>query len=205
MKLKLILALIITLATVTDVFAIENSSQLLERAAKAISTAPSVSAKYNLTVSDGSKTSGAITLSGNRFLMVNEAVRVWYDGKTQWSYLPSNQEVNINEPTAAELQQINPILIINSFKTNYTIHPSESTSTESTIILKAKKANAEIPMVSITLNKTTALPSKIAINMASGQSATISITSIAIGKKLSDASFRFPKSDYPGVEVIDLR
>ncbi len=205
MKLKLIALLIITLTAATNILAAESDAQLLDRAAKTISTSPSVTAKYVLTTFDGAKSQGAITLSGNRFLMENNEIKVWYDGKTQWSYMPSTQEVNITEPTAEELQQINPIMIIKSFKENYSLHPSKSTSTESTIILKAKKANAEIPMVTVTLNKSTSLPSSITLKMASGQSGSIKINSITIGKKLSDPSFRFQASKYPGVEVIDLR
>ena len=205
MKHKIIIILISLFFASTYAFAAENEIQLLDRAANTISTSPTVSAKYTLTTSDGSRVSGAITISGNRFLMDTGDIKVWYDGKTQWTYIVSSQEVNINEPTAAELQQINPILIIKSFRDNYTITPVKSTQTESTLSLKSKKANAEIPMVTVTLNKSTSLPSKISLKNASGQSATIQITSINIGKKLSDASFKFQTSNYPGVEIIDLR
>lgn len=205
MKFKLISLLIILLSSAMNAFASESATQLLDRAAKTISTSPSISAKYSLTTTDGTKSAGAITLSGNRFLMDAGQMKVWYDGKTQWSYNTAAAEVNITEPTAAELHQINPLLIIQSFKTNYTVQPVKATSKETTITLKAKNNNADISTVTLTLNNTTSLPSEISIKMASGQSATIRINSISIGKKLSDPSFRFQPSNYPGVELIDLR
>lgn len=205
MRQRIISFLIIALASIGHAYAAESATQLINRAAKTISTAPSVSTKYTIMASDGSKTIGAMTISGNRFLMATDQIKVWYDGKTQWTYMPSAQEVNITEPTSEELQQINPISIINSFKSNYTVSPSKNTATESTIELKANNKNAEIKMVTLTLNKSTALPSRIILKMSSGQTATIQINSISIGKKLSDASFRFPKSNYPKAEIIDLR
>ena len=205
MKVKLISLLVILFASTTNTFAAESASQLLERAAKTISTAPCVSAKYSLITTDGSKSAGAITISGNRFLMDAGQMKVWYDGKTQWSYNTAAAEVNITEPSATELQQINPLLIIQSFKTNYTVNPIKATPKDTTITLDAKNPNADIPTVILTLNTKTSLPSEITIKMASGQSVSIRINSISVGKKLSDSSFRFQPSNYPGVELIDLR
>ena len=64
MKFKLISLLIILLSSAMNAFASESATQLLDRAAKTISTSPSISAKYSLTTTDGTKSAGAITLSG---------------------------------------------------------------------------------------------------------------------------------------------
>ena len=52
--------------------------------------------------------SGTIQLKGEKFVLKASEVITWFDGKTQWSYVVRNDEVNVSNPTQEELQQINP-------------------------------------------------------------------------------------------------
>ena len=40
-------------------------------------------------------TSGTFTLKGTKFFLEMDAMKVWFDGKTQWSYVQQNNEVSI--------------------------------------------------------------------------------------------------------------
>lgn len=200
-KLIALLAFLLTSFSVSA----ENAEQILDNAAKKISAAKSITAKYSLVTSDGSSSGGSIVMSGEKFVMTSADMTVWFDGKTQWSLIPSNSEVNVSEPTAEELQQINPIFIINAFRKAYTASLVKKDASQTLITLKAKDTKADISMATVTLNSSTLMPVTISIKMASGQRATIRISSLKTGAKLPDSTFRFDAKTHKGIEIIDLR
>ena len=58
-------------------------------------------------------------MKGDKFLLETEGVTTWFDGRTQWSYLASSDEVNVSEPTLEELQSINPYSWLSLYKQDY--------------------------------------------------------------------------------------
>lgn len=201
-KTFIIIALLMMLPLV--VAAADNASQTLDKAAAKLRTAKSVTAAYTLSTSQGSS-AGTLTLAGDKFAMNGNQVNIWYDGKTQWTYVSADNEVNVSEPTAQELQQINPFIIINTFRQNYTAKTVSKAKNAQKITLTAKNSKTDIRSATVTINPATLLPSEIVLKMASGQTATIRISSIKIGNALPVSTFRFPAKKYPKAEVIDLR
>lgn len=184
--------------------AADNASQTLDKAAAKLRSAKSVTASYTLSTSQGSS-AGTLTLAGDKFAMNSSQVNIWYDGKTQWTYVSADNEVNVTEPTAQELQQINPFIIINTFRQNYSARTISKAKNAQKITLTAKNSKADIRSATVTVNPATLLPSEISLKMASGQTATIRISSIKIGNALPLSAFRFPAKKYPKAEIIDLR
>ena len=41
-------------------------------------------------------------LSGQKFVVNMGGTITWFDGKTMWSYVKKNEEVNVTTPTAAD-------------------------------------------------------------------------------------------------------
>lgn len=204
MTLKKTIFTIITLLTAFAASAADNASQVLDKAAGKFRNAKSVTAVYSIASAQGS-TTGTLTLAGNKFAMTGPQLNIWFDGKNQWNYLPADNEVNLSEPTQQELQQVNPLLIISNFSKNYTAKTISTTKTAQKISLTAKDNKAEVRSATVTINPTTYLPSEITLKMASGQSATIRISSVKFGNALPLSTFQFPKAKYPKAEVIDLR
>ena len=63
---------------------------------------------------------GYLIMKGEKFYLNNQSIQSWYDGKTQWSYLTDNKEVNISSPTKEEIQAISPYHLLKRYKSNYT-------------------------------------------------------------------------------------
>lgn len=124
---------------------------------------------------------------------------------TQWTYIVADKEVNISEPTAEELQQVNPFVIINKFRNGYTASLLKSTVGKKKIELKASRKNADIASATLTINATTYLPEDITLKLSDNHTITIRLSNVEIGKKLPDSNFKFDKKRYPKVEIIDLR
>lgn len=204
--MKKILTLIIgLLASVAAMQAQQTADGLLQQIASKLTQPKQVEANYAISGSGGSA-SGSVLLSGSRFRMTSPQLVTWFDGKTQWTYAVAQQEVNITEPTAEELQQVNPLLIINSFRRNYTAHIDKAPAGTKRVKLKAKSAKAGIQQAVVTVNATTLLPQEIQVTMSNRQTLTIKISGIKTSAKAPAASaFTFNRKAYPKVEVVDLR
>lgn len=179
-----------------------SANEILTNAANKYTSSKSISATFNI-INNGSNT-GSITIAGDKFVITTAQLSTWFDGKTQWSYAPSTNEVNISEPTQEELQQINPFAIIGSFRNDYNAKLLDKKNGYK-ISLTPKNANPTIKNIVITFNSSTLLPSLIVITTKSNTKATIKVKSINVGNALPASTFTFNASKYPGIEIIDLR
>jgi outer membrane lipoprotein-sorting protein len=150
-------------------------------------------------------TSGSICVSGSKFYLSTPDMKVWYDGKTQWAYAPTAKEVNITEPTTQELQQTNPLSILNGLNKSCTFRRLKASTGEEKIEVTPKKKTSDFASATITLNSSTYLPKAIAVKNAKGQVTTVTIATIKAGKTKATSEFQFKKANFPGVEVVDLR
>ena len=127
---------------------------------------------------------------------------VWFDGKTQWTYMKNNDEVNISNPTEAQLQAINPYNFINLYKKgyNYTLNKSGN---DFVVHLTATNANAKIKEMFISINKNSYNPTQV--KLLQGKKWTIFDITDLKKQAVADSQFRFNSKDFPSAEVIDLR
>ena len=70
---------------------------------------------------------GHIQVQGNKFKIASNALTTWFDGRTQWTLMNGSDEVNVSNPTAAELQQVNPYTFINLYKSGYNLKLANTT------------------------------------------------------------------------------
>lgn len=76
----------------------QTAQQILDKTAATVSGSGGARANFRMTGAYGSA-SGSIAVKGNKFNAVTPASIVWYDGKTQWTYMKNTQEVNVSNPT----------------------------------------------------------------------------------------------------------
>ena len=96
----------------------QSAKSVLDKAASHITVKDGVKANFKMTGSMGN-TSGTILIKGRKFQATTPVATVWFDGKTQWTYVKKNDEVNVSTPTEAQLQAINPYNFINLYKKGY--------------------------------------------------------------------------------------
>lgn len=183
-----------------------SANDILNEAANKYKSEKSLSAKFTITDS-GNSTNGEITTSGDKFHITMPIMTIWYDGHTQWTYAPATNEVNITEPVADELQQVNPFAIISSFREKYNAVLLKSSSKNTHLIKLAPiKSNASnINNVTIELNVKTLFPQKIALTLNNNNVISIDILNVSAGKSLPHITFTFDSKLYPNAEIIDLR
>ena len=103
----------------------QNPVSILDKAASAYENSNGISASFALyTRSDMQKMSesfeGTINMRGDKFTLVTPDMITWFDGKTQWSYVERNDEVNVSTPSGEELQFTNPAILLRVYKKGFT-------------------------------------------------------------------------------------
>jgi outer membrane lipoprotein-sorting protein len=179
----------------------QSAKAVLDKAAATITAQSGVKANFKMTTANGS-TSGTIAIKGKKFYATTPQAKVWFDGKTQWTYLKNNDEVNVSNPTEAQLQAINPYNFIHLYKRGYT-YTMNTAGTDYVIHLVANSADRKIKELFISVNKKTYQPKQV--KMLQGKKwTTFDINSIK-KENIADSQFRFNAKDFPKAEVIDLR
>lgn len=203
-RIKYITTVALLFFATTFISNAQNAANILAQASNKFSNSKSITATFSI-IDNGHSQNGSITVAGNKFVISTPQLSTWFDGKTQWSYSSSVNEVNITTPTADELQQINPFAIISSFRNNFNASLLNSVKGTYKIQLSPKKANKSIKSVEITLNSSTYFPSLIVITAKNNTKATIKVKSIKEGGAQATSTFTFNAKKYPGVEIVDLR
>lgn len=211
MKLKLLI--LITLIPFLGIEA-QNARAILDKAAAAYTKAGGLTASFTLDSKEIKTKSiysidGTISMKGDRFKIDIPDATTWFDGKTQWVYMKGTDEVNITEPTGEELQGISPSSIFSIYKQGFDLlYKGEKKVAgialfEVELISQNKSSN--FTKIIVQIDKTTNLFHQIILFDKSGYENKLSIRKMKTNINLLDKTFIFNKSEYPDVEIIDLR
>ena len=204
-----IIALIISIGSVCA----QNNADAQKLITDLLTTAKSNAIKTNFSLTNSEKNavnsqsgSGTFIIKGSKFVLEMDEMNVWFDGKTQWSYLIENKEVSITEPTEKELAETNPMAILSNYKNKCIIRFGKTKSTQNHIIeMIPKVKNKDFSKVEVLINKTTGNLVSIKVKTEKGSSTVLTLTNYQKGIKIADNSFTFDKSKFKGVSVNDLR
>lgn len=212
MKLSRILLFCATLLLANAQMAqAQNGTAALDRVVEKIRRSGDLSAAFTLTVYNAlnepvDKQSGTIKLSGDKFYWTTPAMTVWYNGQLQWAYVKASEEVNLTEPTPAEIASINPYTLITTYKQNFNVKALKAKNSQQRVAeLTPKKKGTQIDRVVLTVNASNWMPQSFQIYYSDRTHSTIALSRLVTGQNFSDATFVFDKKQYPKAEVIDLR
>ena len=180
----------------------QTAKQVLDKTAAALSNKGGVTANFTVTGKNIGSTSGRISVKGRMFQATTPQAIIWFNGKTQWTYMKSQEEVNVSNPTEAQLQAINPYNFINIYKKGYS-YTMKTVGGGYEVHLKATDKKRSIQEMYVTVNKSTYAPSQVKMRQGTKWT-TINISSLKKAN-ISNATFTFPAKDYPNAEVVDLR
>ncbi len=186
-------------------FAAGNTSaeakKILDKAASKVNLSKGATANFSISGGKIGNQSGTISIKGTKFQASTASTIVWFDGKTQWTYMKNNDEVNISTPSAAKQASMNPYTFINIYKKGYNLSV-ENTASGKQVHLVAQNKNASIKEMYILVDANSNIK-QVKMKQSAGWY-SISISNLK-SKPLSDAIFTFKSKDYPKAEVIDLR
>ena len=193
---RLLTILSILLLTLTTTA--QTARQVLDKTAAALSNKGGFTASFS--VKNG--VSGTISVKGRKFHATTAQGMVWFDGKTQWTYVKQNSEVNVSNPTSSELQAVNPYNFIHLYKKGYKAELKDVGNLYQ-IHLTSTNGKQSIGEMFIRVDKKTYAPT--ILSMREGKRWTTITVSSFKSVNLDDSYFTFPSKDFPQAEIIDLR
>lgn len=198
--MKKICILILT-ALISTVATAQTAKSVLDKAAAHITVKEGVKASFKMQGGIGN-TSGTILIKGKKFHATTPQAIVWFDGKTMWTYMKKNEEVNVSNPSEAQLQVINPYNFINLYKNGYN-STLNNAGNSYVVHLTTTAKDRKIKELFVTIDKQTYRPTQV--KLLQGKSWTIFDVTDLSKSKVADSQFRFNAKDFPKAEVIDLR
>lgn len=210
MKIKSFLFTFWMLGLVLPVAAQQSDAKdILDRVADAFRKENGIKLTFSVRAPEGNS-NGSICLKDDRFLLETEGMTTWFDGRTQWSYLVSSDEVNVSEPTPEELQGINPYAWLSLYKKDYKLKVAKignaSDNTTYKVVMTATKRDQDIQCIILYIEKRSFRPLRLSmVQRGSKDAVLVLINSYQTGKKYDDGLFVFDKQAYPTAEIIDLR
>lgn len=210
-KLLLLLSLCLGITVCSNA---QNAKSVLDKTAANFTQKGIVKAEFTLKNFTGQKQTGQavtgnIILNGKKFKLNAEGITTWFDGKTQWTYVPENEEVNVTEPTDEELQAINPYNFLNFYKKGYSYKFGQTKKFMGKDIheiqLVAQKKEMDIKQVVLFVDKSNNQLLQIKFRQGTNNWMSITVNSFVGNQKISENAFKFEKKDAPNAEIIDLR
>ena len=190
-----------------------KAKDILDKASKAYEQAGDMSVYFTMDIKDqgsnAAKFDGQLHVKGTKLQLTTPEAETWFDGKTQWGYMKELQEVNISEPSEADMQSINPSMIFNLYKKgcNYKFN-SEKTDNKNRSVYEIEllpQGKSEMTRIVAQINKTDYMPVYFHIFYKNKMENKIYINKYSTKQNHPDKLFSFDKSKYPDAEIIDLR
>lgn len=180
----------------------QTAQQVLDKTAKVIGGKGGASANFQMQSPKYGSVSGSIAIKGNKFNARTPQAIVWYNGKTQWTYLKKTNEVNVSNPTQAQQMSMNPYTFINIYKTGYNMS-LKTVGANYEVHLTAQNKKRSVQELYITVGKNSYVPSKVRMRQGSTWS-TITVSGFK-AKNVSNSMFNFNSKECPRAEIVDLR
>lgn len=157
---------------------------------------------------DDQQSQGHISVQGKQFVLDTPGMKTWFDGKTQWTLVEENEEVSVSEPTEEELQALNPYAWMSLYQHGYELKFGETgVSDVRKVIMTTTIPREEMQSIVLLIHKIKLYPVRLSMASRGGLDVVvIDINKYEVKKRpLPATAFVFDRSQYPGVEVIDLR
>jgi outer membrane lipoprotein-sorting protein len=201
-KKNILLGLLLLVSVCVSAQSSAQAMKVLNKTASVVGRKGGAQANFNISGKKIGAQSGTIAIKGNKFQARTRKAIVWYNGKTQWSYLKMTNEVNVSNPNEAKRMSMNPYTFISMYKNGYNLSMTKSGSSY-VVHMVAQNKKRSVQEAYITINKCTYTPSLV--KMRQGNDWTyISVNNFRAVNQ-PDSKFTFNAKDFPKADIIDLR
>lgn len=187
----------------------QDARAILDQTSFRLSKMGGIKAVFTLQADGRQPVKGILCMKGNKFFLEAAGMQTWFDGRTQWSYVPANEEVTVSQPTAEELQSINPYTLLYIYKQGYGLTLGKTNrlrdKSVNEIVMTADNARQPLQHIVLYIDKATNLPLQIHTTGRGGEKTVVDIILCHTGQTYNDDFFTFDVQAHPDVEVIDLR
>jgi outer membrane lipoprotein-sorting protein len=186
----------------------QKAKTILDQLSDKTKSYTSIEAKFTNTFSStvtdiNESQSGTLYLKEDAYRLEMEAQTIICDGETNWIYLPDDEEVNITEIDDEE-NELNPSKIFTIYENGYKYKFVREDGKNYHIDLFPEESGP-FTKVELFINKSKMQISSFTMIDKQGSHFKYVIDSFVTNKAMNNDFFVFKTSDYPNVDVIDLR
>ncbi|TCD00484.1 LolA family protein [Pedobacter psychroterrae] len=149
-----------------------------------------------------------VKANANKYKVVMKDQELISDGKSQWTYLKEDREVQVTDVDNSS-DAINPAKIFTlyeqGFKYLYTGESKIGGKVYQMIDLSPVDTKRSYFKIRLSIDKNAKQIASAVIFEKSGNKYTYEIKSFVPNVKIAESAFSFDTKKYPGVEVVDLR
>lgn len=149
--------------------------------------------------------SGKLLLKGNKYALELLGTKTYFNGETQWVYMIDEMEVNISNPEYDGGFEFTPQSIFTMYEEGFRFKIIDD-ATEATVI-EMFPDDRELPFfkIQLVLNTVKKTFDKVTAFGRDGLTTTVSIYALKKGLNINESEFVFNETNFPDVEIIDMR
>ncbi|MBO5787992.1 MAG: hypothetical protein J6R07_04885 [Bacteroidaceae bacterium] len=189
-------------------FAQSAAVEFLDKAVAAMKADAAVQMDYSSTVYDENGKAvqtdkGVMRLDGNRYSLLMDEMKVWCNGKVQWSYMSSVNEIYITDAASDEAQNMSPLYIMEKFRDGFAAS-MEKKGNATDIVLESAGGDDNINKVLLRFGNGGRLE-LMCIYMAGQGRIEVLLDEYTAHCSFPDSVYECPVEDFPSAEVVDMR
>ncbi len=190
-----------------------GATELLQKVSTKYQSYTTMQFQYTLKVTKENKTlntyQGDFALKGNKYRMTYNGQTFFCDGENSWNYQHSTNEVSIYEyDPEDDDNMMNPQRILKNWDKHFRakfIRDEVNSNVTMSLVDLTPKTSQSYYRIRLYINKGTNQIARIAMYDKDNTIYTYYIEQFKSNVTLVDSYFVFDKSNYPGVEVNDMR
>ena len=151
---------------------------------------------------------GTAIIKGDKYSLNVSGQRIISDGKTVWTYIPDADEVQINNVNPTDDDALNPSKLLSTYDKNYKaklIKELNQGGVMTQIVDLVPIKGKNYFKVRLTIDKVKQQIISTEIYNKNGSTYMYKVSKFLSNLKIADSEFTFKASDFPGVEVNDMR
>jgi outer membrane lipoprotein-sorting protein len=216
MKRILFTSVIVLIALFTKAQQDPKAKSILDEVSTKTRTYKTISADFSFSMENkamliNEKNDGSIKLKGQKYFvdLPGAGVKVFSDGKTNWSYMKQGNQVTIStiEDAGSELMDPSSLFSIyeKGFTSKFVAEKNVGGKTVYQIDLFPDKKEYDVSKISIEISKANMMIQSAQLYGTDGNIYGILVKKMDMDKDFPDSEFVFDAKKFPDVEIIDLR
>ena len=182
---------------------------VLEQAVNNIEADAAVQMDYYYKVLDDDNTivqqdDGIIRLDGNKYALIMDNMKVWCNGKVQWSYMADIDEIYITDAASDEAQNLSPLGVMEMYRTGYSSSIKKVGNT-TVVTLDSMAADAEIGKVELCFPDSGHRLGSMTVYMNGQGRVEVQLKNYSAKCKFGKKQYECQLNEFPSAEVVDMR
>lgn len=211
---KLILVFFSALFTIVHAQEDKKAKDILDKLSAKTKSYSSITSEFTYSLVNKEKKINStqnwkIKIKGDRYKLDMGEQVIYYDGKTMWKFLKSDNEVEISTPSPND-ETLNPKNIFTMWEKGYKYKyvNEETVSGKAAHVIDLFPNNPkekDFSSIRLYIDKTAMQVLKSEVKGKNGNIYTYEIKKFLPNQAIDDAVFTFNMKEHPGVEVNDIR